>query len=383
MLESLVSRKTVNIDDIVIDYPKQYDTFQSFLTAEKQFVTANTPRIESTKSSILKKGFYSLGLDHIDKRDEYDRPYILYYEASDGTYRGISGRVGRTIALKFLRAEGQMSEVEIFVCEPTSYPGNFKLDFTNMDYGGFQKITLGDKDKTVIEGRDDIEKDYWHNFCINDYFWLDKSVLDVTCNIGAWSFMSLERGASEVVGFDQNSSAIHVANTIKNALSLPRLSFSVDRFEDYCWNRKFDVAFLNQCIYHFKLAEGEVFQRISNYADFLFMYTFISHKQEGDPNLGTYIPTIDKLKQHLIDAGFTNIFIVSSPSVIKDMKDGRKYGGKIYIISFKNNVEPRKMKYFGFDVLRLKQKGFAVGTSSRVPFTQWWYDHNQLEQYSV
>jgi len=369
MLENIVIRKKVKIDDIVIDYPKRYDSLEDFLES----VQFNLDRIESIKNSILEKGFNPFGLDHINNKKELDHPYILRFQ--DGKYCGIAGRVGRTIALKSLRAEGRMSEVEVFTREPVRYPANFRemMDVSGLHYGGFQKISFADKE-TVINGRDDIERDYWYNFCINDYFWLDKSVLDVACNIGAWCFMALERGASEVRGFDVNSSAIHVANKIKSALSLPRISFTQSSFENYQWSKKYDVVFLNQCIYHFKLEEGEAFHRISDYADFLFMYTFMTHKPEGNPKLGTYIPNIEKLKKHLIEAGFRNIYIVGPLGVIEAIKNRGEYGGKMYVISFKNGIEPKKMKYFRFDVNLLKKKNFVVGVFSgqKPHFLQWW-----------
>lgn len=377
MLKNMITRKTINIDDILIDCPK----IQAFSASE--ITGANVPRVESIKKSIQEKGFNPLGLPHINARTERDHPYLLRY--SDGMYRDIAGRVGRTLALKSLRAEGRMSRVEIFALDPVRYPGNFKSMVESIGEGGFQKMKFADENLTVIGGRDDIENDYWHKFCVQDYFWLDKTVLDVACNAGAWSFMALEKGSSKVTGFDVNSPAIDAANKVKDALSLRGVNFSRSSFEDYRWDRKFDVAFLNQCIYHFKLAEGEAFQRISGHADFLFMYTFMTHEQNGKPELGTYIPTVEKLKKHLAAAGYANTFVIGPKSVIDAMRCEGKYGGKIYIISFKNNIAPDKMKYFGFDVNLLKKTGFSVGafSPSKVPFTQWWLDQNQLQQYVI
>jgi len=374
MLDKVIKRKIITIDDIVIDYPKFYSTIQEYIDSENPDLT----RIELIKESIIKRGFDPLGLDYVNEKKEVDNPYVLELRENN-KYYGMSGRVGRTYALKLLREEGTITEVEIFARNPVNYPPDFASRIQpEGNYGGFQKISFGDCDTNkiygVINGRDDIENNFWYNFCMNDYFWLDKSVVDVACNIGAWSFMAKERGASEIEGFDINASAIRVANNIKELLSLSHVNFLQSSFEEYKWHKKFDVAFLNQCIYHFDLEEGEIFQKIAPYADFLFMYTFMTHRPEGNPGLGTYIPTINKLKCHLIEAGYENIYIVDTLPVITAIKNKGKYSGKMYVICCKNGIEQRKLKYFRFDLLRMKTKNLVIGVfSGNVPqFLQWW-----------
>jgi len=377
MLQTIIRRKIVAIDDIVIDYPSLC-SIEELIKSKK----IDKKRIEGIKESIIRNGFDPLGLKYINGRPEVDHPYILR-SLGDGKYGKISGRTGRTYVLKILKNENILDNVEIFACDFIHYPENFSVMIKpHTNYGGFQRIIFSDKNSTIIEGRDDIEKKFWYNFGVTDYFWLDKKIIDVSCNIGAWSFMALERGAAYVEGFDINCNAINVANNIKNVLSLDNIAFYCSSFESYKFDKKFDVAFLNQCIYHFDLNEGEAFQRITPYADFLFMYTFMTHKPEGNPKLGTYIPTKEKLKNHLTEAGYQNIYIVDHPSEIKKIKENKNYGGKKYIICCKPNITPIKLKYFVFDALLLEKKNLVVYVlSGDYPrFLQWWLPKDRLER---
>jgi len=380
MLQMIVKRTAVDIDYIVIDYPSFSDIDE--LVASKK---VDNERIEEIKESIIKNGFDPLGLKDINGRPEVDHPYILR-SLGNGKYGKISGRTGRTYALKILKNENILDRVEIFACDFVHYPENFSETIKpNTNYGGFQKITFSDKNHTVIAGRDDIEKKFWHNFGVTDYFWLDKKVIDVSCNIGAWSFMAKERGAAYVEGFDVNCNAINVANNIKNTLSLDNIVFRCSSFENYKFEKKFDVAFLNQCVYHFNLDEGETFQRIVPHADFLFIYTFMTHKPEGNPKLGTYIPTKEKLKNHLTEAGYQNIYIIDHLSEIKKIKEDKNYGGKKYIICCKPNITPLKLKYFVFDALLLEKKNLVVYVLSgdHPRFLQWWLPKSRLERLMI
>jgi len=87
---------------------------------------------------------------------------------------------------------------------------------------------------------------------IDESFWTGKTILDVGCNEGAWSFGALDHGAASVVAFDCREVNIEKARFVARFRGEERVDFRVGSALD--WVRRnpesYDVILLCGLLYH-------------------------------------------------------------------------------------------------------------------------------------
>lgn len=97
---------------------------------------------------------------------------------------------------------------------------------------------------------------------------IGKSVLDVGCNCGGFSFLAKRYGAAEVVGIDIRKAHIRQAELLKTALGMTDITFINSDIKTYSENiteKYFDLVLLMGVMYHFSdpIGEFEAISRIS------------------------------------------------------------------------------------------------------------------------
>ncbi len=95
-----------------------------------------------------------------------------------------------------------------------------------------------------------------------------KSVLDVGCNCGGFSFLAKRYGAAKVVGIDVRKSHISQADVLKNALGMSDITFicsDIKSYAEHIDEGYFDVVLLMGVMYHFSDPIGE-FEAIARIA---------------------------------------------------------------------------------------------------------------------
>ncbi len=83
-------------------------------------------------------------------------------------------------------------------------------------------------------------------------FWNGKTVLDVACNEGAYSFGALEAGVARVDAFDVRASNIEKARFVQSVLGCDGVEFRVASIEEWLAERddEYDFVMLNGILYH-------------------------------------------------------------------------------------------------------------------------------------
>jgi len=124
----------------------------------------------------------------------------------------------------------------------------------------YQKIKFGNVD---IEGKDR----YPEYRLVFPEKPIDKTILDVGCNLGFYCFMAHSEGAKRCLGIDNHSAFIMTANSIKERLkyykmiqsAIPALDFiQTDVLNDYNYGT-FDVVLLLYVVHHFtKIEDAEI-----------------------------------------------------------------------------------------------------------------------------
>lgn len=83
-----------------------------------------------------------------------------------------------------------------------------------------------------------------------------KSVLDLGCNLGYYSFLAKRLGAGTVVGLDIDSQAIRACRLLAELYSMDDIHFSCMDFTDFTSDKPFDVVLLINFIGKKSLVKG-------------------------------------------------------------------------------------------------------------------------------
>lgn len=89
----------------------------------------------------------------------------------------------------------------------------------------------------------------------------NRTVLDVACNEGAWSFAALDQGAAHTVGFDGRPINIEKARFVARVLGYDRAAFHVGTVADWPHD-EYDVVLMCGILYHL----AEPWRDIARYA---------------------------------------------------------------------------------------------------------------------
>jgi len=172
-------------------------------------------------------------------------------------------------------------------------------------------------------------------FGVKDEYFKGKRVLDCCCNSGYFSFKALELGAGEVVGFDNSEYWISVAEKVKTMKLINKephygnkLRFYVESFKDVAWDQigKFDVVFMNSCLYHINMDIQNILDILSEACSdkliiFTKIFTFWSpdSSELGADWKGKYVPTYEMLDFELLRRKFN--FIEHSALKKEELKE--------------------------------------------------------------
>ncbi len=111
-------------------------------------------------------------------------------------------------------------------------------------------------------------------------FWQGKSVLDIACNEGAWSFSALDQGAGKVQAFDCRPINVEKARFVGKVLGYINAEFSVETCES--WVAKhgaqgFDIVMMCGILYHLTHPQ----QTIRDYCSIAGEWIFVTSQLNG------------------------------------------------------------------------------------------------------
>ncbi len=330
-MNTRITKKLVRLGDIDFRLPKDIDL-------EREFNGDDTHL--KIYESILTYGW---------QPDFYELPYhgeiananpFILMELPDGKYELIANALHRALVLKYKFNPDE--KFEFFVREEYD-EDYFDLEEIKRwinenerlsDLGGRGRYqTIYFPFNLQFEGRDNSFK-MFQSTRLPQYFYCGKSVLDIACNFGVWCHLAKINGASEGCRLDINDWFIQKARESANLLKLD-IEFNNCSFWDWDWNRKFDIVFVTQSIYHFGFGVEEtnkVLDNICNSAnDMLILYTFVyeNHRTNYLPDMRDgYRPTIEKIVNDLHARGFKNIEIFEGESgkrTVVANKNPRRY----------------------------------------------------------
>ncbi|MDD3491797.1 MAG: methyltransferase domain-containing protein [Candidatus Pacebacteria bacterium] len=101
----------------------------------------------------------------------------------------------------------------------------------------------------IIKGYSESEKTWERIQNLVDFS--DKSILDIGCCYGYFSFKIEERGAKDIVGLEKNKEIIDVAKKI-HALKKSKIFFKQGEVENICLEKYFDIILVLNMLHHVK-----------------------------------------------------------------------------------------------------------------------------------
>lgn len=187
----------------------------------------------------------------------------------------------------------------------------------------YQNIDFG---QTKIEGKDR-SPDYESIFSFPP---MDKTILDIGCNLGYYSIRSALEGAKRVVGIDNHQAFIDEANKIKDELSLNNVTFECTDFMSFP-EEKFDIILCLNVMHHLPTPQKvenwlTKMQRMSNESIILEVLECkrgieIRKNRKGNPKIH-------------IGGDFINRTLTEFDSMVE--RDSQVTEGRKIIISWKN-----------------------------------------------
>ena len=175
----------------------------------------------------------------------------------------------------------------------------------------FQKMNMPYELGTT-RGRDDI-REFMSEIPLHDSYWMDKTVLDIGCDCGAWSLEVLHRGAEKVTGVDKNPVGLAFADKLRFLFKYQdKLALISEEFSNLDWEQidACDVVFVNQVLYRFKEGAKALDIITSKCKEYVIMLTFTKETVDTTEAPDVYwIPPMQELEDKMKIQGFTLTFL--------------------------------------------------------------------------
>lgn len=129
--------------------------------------------------------------------------------------------------------------------------------------------------RPVFSGRDKYEEFYTDLDCY--VYFTGKTVIDLGCNLGHYSFLAARLGAAQVVGLDINEKMIRACNILRDYLDLSQVEFKTTDFLSATPNNRYDIVLMidyigKNTINKFKLKQALVAAESRSRKEILFTF---------------------------------------------------------------------------------------------------------------
>lgn len=173
-------------------------------------------------------------------------------------------------------------------------------------------------------------RDKYHEFYNDLDQYVDfkgKTVIDLGCNLGHYSFLAARLGATRVVGLDINTKMIEACNMLRDYLMLPQVDFKVTDFFFATPSNRYDIVLLidyigKNVINKFKLKQvltiAERYSRKEIFLTFHHAYSINDKLRSTEENLIPFytadlirdgkFQVIDYVKDHFAGKGMIKVF---------------------------------------------------------------------------